>query len=176
MSTENKIKIVKNLTERISFSNCFYIVDSNGLTAEQISYFRRLCFNNKLYYCVIKNTLIKKSFKILNKKGLCPDLLNNILKGFSAILVSKSISNVPAKVIIDFRKYKNVNLPMLKCAFVDDELFIGNDSLHKLSTIKSKEESISYIILLLKSPLSNLFSLLNSNDKLLSIMKALSNK
>ena len=112
----------------------------------------------------------------MNKKGLCPDLLSNILKGFSAVLVSKSISNVPAKVIIDFRKYKNVNLPMLKCAFVDDELFIGNDSLHKLSTIKSKEESISYIILLLKSPLSNLFSLLNSNDKLLLIMKALSNK
>lgn len=169
MNIKKKIEIVKNLKNKLS-SNCFYIIDSNGLKVKEINQFRRKCFEKKIFYKVIKNTLIKKALKELKYK----EFDFKVLKGFSSILITDNTnSNLPAKIIDNFRKTNNTQKPILKIAFVGDELFIGNDSLVKLINIKSKNEIIYEIILLLKSLFYKVLDLLNSKKKIFKIIKQL---
>ena len=83
--------------------------------------------------------------------------------------------NAPAKVIKEFRK-KNEK-PLLKGAFIDEAIYVGDEYLEALSNIKSKEEVVGDIIGLLQSPAKNVVSALKSSGgKLAGILKTLSEK
>ncbi|RAU83885.1 50S ribosomal protein L10 [Pontibacter arcticus] len=173
MTREEKEIIVNELSEKFSNTNYFYITDASTMTVASINSFRRLCYDRGLEYKVYKNTLIKKALDTLEADT---SVLEGVLKGSSGILFSAESGNAPAKLIKEFRKKGNP-LPLIKGAFIDSGIFIGDDQLEALANIKSKNELIGDIIGLLQSPAKNVVSALQSSgNKLAGILKTLSEK
>ncbi|PRY16187.1 LSU ribosomal protein L10P [Pontibacter ummariensis] len=173
MTREEKEIIVNELSEKLANTNYFYITDASTMSVATINQFRRMCFDRGLEYKVYKNTLIKKALDTLEADTAA---LEGVLKGASGILFSPESGNAPAKLIQDFRKKGNT-LPLLKGAYIDAGLFVGNDQLDALSKIKSKAELIGDVIGMLQSPAKNVVSALQSGGgKLAGILKTLSEK
>ncbi|MDX5348088.1 MAG: 50S ribosomal protein L10 [Hymenobacteraceae bacterium] len=173
MTREDKKQIVQDLSEKLASTNFFYITDASTMTVASINQFRRMCFERGLEYKVYKNSLIKKALEALDADTTA---LEDVLKGSSGILFGTESGSAPARLIKDFRKKGNA-LPTLKGAYIDTDLFIGENQLETLSKIKSKEELIGEIIGLLQSPAKNVVSALQSSGgKLAGILKTLSEK
>ena len=147
----------------------FYLTDISGLTAEQNSALRRLCFKREVSLQVVKNTLLKKA---LEKNGADFSELYSALVGNTSIMQAEA-SNTPAKVIKEFRSKQNEK-PILKAAYLEESLYIGDENLSTLADLKSKNELIGDIITLLQSPAKNVIASLQSGgNKLSGIVKAL---
>ena len=176
MKKENKIEVVKDLTNKFKENNIFYLLDASGLTVSQGNSFREKCFKRDIEYKVVKNTFIKKALE--NQDVDYSDILNSdSLKGFSGLLFTNLSPSSPAKALKDFRKFLDADHPSLKAAAIDSDFFIGDDHLDSLSKLKSKNEIIGDIILLLQSPAKNIISLLKSSEnKISGVLKALENK
>ena len=157
MRKEEKASIVEELTETLSNSGVFYITDTADLNAENVSKLRRVCFNKEIKMRVVKNTLLRKALE--NIEGTDFSEFYDILKGPTALMLSE-VGNGPAKVIKEFRKKHEK--PILKGAWIDQSIYIGDDQLENLVNIKSKEELIGDIIMLLQSPAKNVVSALQS--------------
>ena len=176
MKKENKIEVVKDLTNKFKENNIFYLLDASGLTVSQVNSFREKCFKRDIEYKVVKNTFIKKALE--NQDFDYSEILNSdSLKGFSGLLFTNLSPSSPAKALKDFRKFLDADHPSLKAAAIDSDFFIGDDHLDSLSKLKSKNEIIGDIILLLQSPAKNIISLLKSSEnKISGVLKALENK
>ncbi|QCR23471.1 50S ribosomal protein L10 [Pontibacter sp. SGAir0037] len=173
MTREEKEIIIRELTERFATTNYFYITDASTMSVASINQFRRLCFDRGIDYKVYKNSLIKKALETIDADT---SALNGVLKGASGILFSAEAGNAPAKLIKEFRKRGN-QLPLLKGAYIDAGIYIGDNQLDTLTNIKSKNELIGDIIGLLQSPAKNVVSALQSSGgKLAGILKTLSEK
>jgi large subunit ribosomal protein L10 len=163
MTWEQKVESIGQLKEQFDNHSYFYIADSSSLTVEQINRFRGLCFDNGIKMQVVKNTLAIKALEQGDEeKGYAAIL--DAFKGPSAVLFT-TVSNAPAKVIQEFRK--DSPKPVLKAAYIDSAVFMGDDQLESLANLKSKEELLGEIIGLLQSPMSNLMSALNSGGNTL---------
>jgi large subunit ribosomal protein L10 len=170
-SLEEKKQIVNDLVEDIKNSSHFYLADISGLNASETVSLRRKCFESDLKLMVVKNTLLKRA---LDQLDMGIGDLYEVLDGPTSIIFSEKGAE-PAKVIKDFRKKKD--RPLLKGAYVEESIYIGDDKLEDLSKIKSKEELIGDLILQLRSPMNNVISSLRSgNDILSGVMKTLSEK
>lgn len=168
MTREEKSQEIENLKTLLSDVGTLYVADISGLNAERTSALRRLCASREVKLSVVKNTLLKKAMESAERdfSELLPTL-----KGNTSILVSDT-GNVPAKLIKDFRKKSDK--PILKGAWVDEAVFIGDDQLDALSALKSKNELIGEVITLLQSPVSNVMSALQSgNNTLAGLLKTL---
>ncbi len=173
MTREEKQIIVQDLSEKLANTPYFYITDASTMTVASINAFRRMAFDRGIEYKVYKNTLIKKALDTLEADTTA---LEGVLKGASGILFGTDTGNAPAKLLQDFRKKGNP-LPLLKGAFIDSGLYVGDDQLDALTKIKSKEELIGDVISLLQSPAKNVVSALQSSGgKLAGILKTLSEK
>ena len=171
MNKQEKNKMIEHLDGMLKNDSNFYLADISGLTAEQNSNLRRLCFKREVSLQVVKNTLLKKAFE---KNETDFSELYNILVGNTSIMQAKA-ANAAAKVIKEFRK-KN-DKPILKAAYLEESLYIGDENLSALADLKSKEELIGDIITLLQSPSKNLLSLLQSGEnKIAGIVKTLQEK
>ena len=169
MNKEEKNKMIATLEEMLNANNNFYLADISGLTAEQNSALRRLCFKREVSLKVVKNTLLKKA---LEKNGSDFNDLYSILVGNTSIMQSEA-ANTPAKVIKEFRSKKNEK-PILKAAYLEEALYIGDENLSALADLKSKDELIGDIITLLQSPAKNVIASLQSGgNKLAGIVKSL---
>jgi large subunit ribosomal protein L10 len=168
MRKEEKHDVVLALKEQIeSFSNV-YIADTSNLTVAAVNDIRRKCFDSGIKMQVAKNTLIKKALEAAS--GEYAELYD-VLKGSSTLLFSNS-GNAPAKLIKALRA--SGDKPLLKAAYIDSAIFIGDNQLNALVNLKSKEELIGDIIGLLQSPAKNVISGLQSGkNKLAGIVKAL---
>ena len=170
MRKEEKHEVVSALAEKMREYGNFYITDTSSLSVEKINNIRRKCFESEIGMQVAKNTLIKKALEQLENSDVTP--LFEVLKGSSSILFSTN-ANAPAKLIKELRKGKNEK-PVLKAAFVDSAVFIGDNQLDALVNLKSREELIGEIIGLLQSPAKNVISALQSGgNKLAGIVKTL---
>ena len=170
MTKEQKNEVIEALKEKFSQYNNFYVTNTEALTVDQIGKLRRICFNKNVEMKVAKNTLIKKALESLDG-----DRYSNVfdsLNGVTALLFSENPKE-PALIISDFRKDAKVELPALKAAFIDGDLFAGDDQLTALTTLKSKHDLIGEIIGLLQSPAKNVISGLNAGNKLAALVKAL---
>ncbi|WNM19053.1 50S ribosomal protein L10 [Flavobacterium capsici] len=157
MTREEKSIAIEDLTAKLAEANVVYIADTSGLNAETTSNLRRACFKAGIKLEVVKNTLLEKAMEASsNDYGDLP----TILKGNSSILIAE-IANAPAKVIKDFRKKSEK--PILKGAFINNEIYIGDNLLDSLASLKSKEEVIGEIIGLLQSPAKRVLSALLNN-------------
>jgi large subunit ribosomal protein L10 len=170
MTKEEKATIIDELSEKFSQNNHYYITDASGLTVAQINAFRRICFNTGVEYRVYKNTLIRKA---LEKQGVNNNDLFDVLHGFSGVIFSKESGNAPAKAIKEYRK-KMEGKPGLKAASIETAVFIGEQHLDTLSSLKSKNELIGDIISILQSPAKNVISaLLSSKHTVAGLLKTL---
>lgn len=171
MTREDKALVIEDLTSKLAENNVIYLADISGLNALDTSNLRRACFKANIKLAVVKNTLLSKAMEKSEKDfGELP----TILKGNTSILIS-DVSNAPAKVIKEFRKKSDK--PLLKGAFVEEAVYVGDDQLDALVNIKSKEEVIGEIVTILQSPAKNVISALKSGGgKLAGILKTLSEK
>jgi large subunit ribosomal protein L10 len=172
MNQEEKAKYISELAAELSESNVFYLADTGELTVEVVNQLRRRCFNSKVRMRVVKNTLLEKAMDQVEGKDFGD--LRTVLAGPTSIMFAE-VGNVPAKLIKEFRK-KN-DKPLLKGAYIEEAVFIGDSQLESLASLKSKEEVLGDIIGLLQSPAKNVISgLKNSGGKIAGILKTLENR
>lgn len=172
MKREEKDQIINDLSQKLSVSPHIYITDIADLTVEKTSQLRRMCFNKGISLQVAKNTMIRKA---MEKTGDKYAPLFDVLKGSSSIMFCET-ANMPAKVIKEFRTKGNAK-PILKAAYVESSVYIGDAQLNILADLKSKNELIADVIALLQSPAKNVISALQSGkNKLAGIVKTLSEK
>lgn len=175
MTREDKAVLISELKEKFSNNGHFYITDASGLSVAEINNFRGKCFEKGIEYRVIKNSLIRKALETI--EGDFSPLNDTALKGFSGVLFSKEDAKAPAKLIKDFRKSDKNSRPKFKAASIEKDLFIGEQHLDVLITLKSKAELVGDIIGLLQSPAKNVIGALQSGQhKLAGIVKTLSEK
>lgn len=168
MRKEEKHEVVLALTETIAEYGNFYIADIANLSVAKVNIIRRKCFENGIKMQVAKNKLIRKAMEA--SEGDFSEMFE-VLKGSSSILFSKS-ANAPAKLIKQLRR--TGDKPVLKAAYIDSSIFIGDNQLDALVNLKSKEELVADIIALLQSPAKNVISGLKSGgNKLAGIVKTL---
>ncbi|MDB4090964.1 50S ribosomal protein L10 [Crocinitomicaceae bacterium] len=169
MTREEKAKYIDELTEQLKASNVIYLTDTAELTVEVISNLRRRAFKANVSLRVVKNTLLAKAMDKVEDKDFGD--LKETLSGATSIMFSE-VGNAPAKLIKDFRK-KN-DKPLLKGAWIDTGVYIGDDQLQTLVDIKSKEELLGDIISLLQSPAKNVVSgLKNAGGTIAGLLKTL---
>jgi len=149
MTKDQKNEVIELLKEKFSQYNNFYITDTESLSVAQISNLRRTCFNQQVEVKVAKNTLIRKALENLDSEkyaGLY-ESLNNV----TALMFSENPKD-PAVIISAFRKANNGDRPTLKAAFINGDIFVGDETLVALTKIKTKNELIGEVIGLLQSP------------------------
>ncbi|MDG1148523.1 MAG: 50S ribosomal protein L10 [Crocinitomicaceae bacterium] len=169
MTREEKAKYIDDLTADLAANNVIYLTDTAELTVEVINGLRRKAFNANVSMRVVKNTLLAKAMERVEGKEFGE--LKDTLSGATSIMFSE-VGNVPAKLIKDFRK--KVDKPILKGAWIDESVYVGDDQLSILSEIKSKEELLGEIITILQSPAKNVVSgLKGAGGKLAGILKTL---
>ncbi|HIP48639.1 MAG TPA: 50S ribosomal protein L10 [Lutibacter sp.] len=173
MTREEKSQVIENLTAVLTDNNIIYLADISGLDASNTSDLRRACFKKNVKLSVVKNTLLAKAMEKSDKDF---GELSDTLKGNTSLMISET-GNAPAKVIKEFRKKAKQEKPLLKGAFIEEAVFVGDDQLDALVSIKSKEELIGEIIGILQSPAKNVISALQSGGgKIAGILKTLSEK
>jgi len=171
MRREEKEALVDSLAEQIKEYSHFYLTDIAQLDAADTSSLRRKCFENQIKLVVVKNTLLKRALE--KSEGNFEELFP-VLKGATSIMFANS-ANVPAKLIKEFRKEHDK--PVLKAAYVQESVYVGDNILDMLISIKSKEELIGDVVLLLQSPAKNIISALQSGgNKLHGVLETLSKK
>ncbi|APY10061.1 50S ribosomal protein L10 [Seonamhaeicola sp. S2-3] len=171
MTREEKSQVIEELTGELANSTNIYLTDISGLNAGTTSDLRRACFKANVKMAVVKNTLLEKAMEASDKDfGDLP----TVLKGNTSVMYCET-GNAPAKLIKNFRKKSDK--PLLKGAFIEEAIYIGDEQLDVLVDIKSREELIGEIVTLLQSPAKNVVSALQSGGgKLAGIIKTLSEK
>ena len=169
MTREEKLAVINGLAEQLEQYPHFYITNIEALNAEQTAKLRRKCFENNIKLVVVKNTLFGKALEKVEKADA--DLVK-VLEGSTSIMFAET-GKAPAVVIKEFRK-KN-DKPVLKAAYVEGCVYVGDDQLETLCNIKSREELIGDIVAFLQSPAKNVISALqgNAGQKVAGIVKAL---
>jgi large subunit ribosomal protein L10 len=172
MTREEKSKYIDDLAAEISAASVFYIADTAELTVDTINAIRRRCFQSNIRLRVVKNALLEKAMDRVEGKNFGD--LKHTLKGGTSIMFSE-VGNAPARLIQEFRK--KGDKPVLKGAYIDEAIFIGDAQLATLESLKSREELIGEIIGLLQSPAKNVISgLKGAGSKLAGILKTLEEK
>ena len=174
MKRADKATAIESLKEKFGSSQFFYLTDSSSMTVEQINDLRRKCFEKGVEMKVVKNTLAIKALEDAPEDKGYKSLFDS-LKGPTAIMFTEA-ANAPAKIIKEFRGDEGER-PILKAAYIDAEVYSGDDQLKFLSALKSKEELIGELIALLQSRAKNLVSALQSGQNTVSgLLKALESR
>ena len=159
MTREEKSIAIQDLTAQLADTKIIYVADISGLNADTTSNLRRACFKAGIKLEVVKNTLLAKAMEASeNEYGDLP----STLKGNTSIMISE-VANAPAKIIKEFRKKSDK--PILKGAYINEEIYVGDKELDGLAALKSKEEVIGDIIGLLQSPAQRVISALKNQFK-----------
>jgi large subunit ribosomal protein L10 len=171
MKREDKAEIINELAAKLKEASHFYLTDTSGLNAEATSNLRRKCFEKEIELVVVKNTLLRKA---MEKSEADFSEMFDVLKGATAIMFTET-ANVPGKLIKELRRKSDK--PIVKAAFVEETIYIGDDQLDNLVNVKSKNELIADVISLLQSPAKNVVSALQSGGQtIVGVLKTLSER
>ncbi len=171
MKREDKAAIIDELAQRLKAASHFYLTDISSLNAEDTSNLRRKCFEKEIELVVVKNTLLRKA---MEQSEADYSAMFDVLKGSTSIMFTET-GNVPGKLIKEFRKKSDK--PIVKAAYVEETVYIGDNELDALANIKTKNELIADLISLLQSPAKNVVSALQSGGQTLTgVLKTLSEK
>ncbi|MFZ2287924.1 MAG: 50S ribosomal protein L10 [Bacteroidales bacterium] len=171
MRRDEKTDIINSLADTLKEYSHFYLTDTAQLNAADTSDLRRKCFENQIKLVVVKNTLLKRA---LEQAGIECGELFPVLKGSTAVMFSNN-GNTPAKMIRDFRK--SHPKPLIKGAYIEESVYVGDNLLETLVALKSREELLGDIIMLLQSPAKNVISALQSGgSKIHGVLETLSKK
>jgi large subunit ribosomal protein L10 len=161
MTKQEKNEVIELLKGKFSQYNNFYVTDTESLTVEQVSKLRGHCFNKNVEMKVAKNTLIRKALEGLDAERYAG--VYDSLHKVTALLFSENPKD-PAVILSSFRKEGNFEKPVLKAAFINGDVFVGDKQLKTLTQIKTKNELIGEVIGLLQSPISRVLSALENKD------------
>jgi large subunit ribosomal protein L10 len=170
MNKQEKNEVIEILKGKFSQYNNFYLTNTEALSVAQVSKLRRICFAKNVEMKVAKNTLIRKALEQLDSSRF--EGAFDSLHGVTALMFSENAKE-PALIISSFRKDANTEKPVLKAAFIDGDVFVGNDQLSALKDLKSKQDLVGEIISALQAPAKNVIGALNAGGKLASLVKAL---
>ncbi|MBK8521518.1 MAG: 50S ribosomal protein L10 [Ferruginibacter sp.] len=161
MTKQEKNEVIEVLKGKFAQYNNFYITDTESLTVAQVGKLRNHCFNKQVEMKVAKNTLIRKALESLDAEKYSGvfDSLHQV----TALMFSENPKE-PAMIISSFRKENNNERPLLKAAFINGDVFVGNDQLKALTQIKTKNELIGEVIGLLQSPIQRVLGALQNKD------------
>lgn len=159
MTKEQKAQMIDDLTAVLAESNIVYLADISGLDATNTTELRRACYKGDISLRVVKNTLLRKAMERSEDKDFSG--LYDAMAGNTAMMIAEK-GNAPAKVIETFRKKSDK--PVLKGAWIENNVYVGDDKLSTLSALKSREEMIADIVALLKSPIQSLVSQLQNKE------------
>lgn len=159
MTKQDKANMIDELQAVLAESKIIYLANIDGLNAVNTTELRRACYKSNVSLRVVKNTLLKKAMEQIEDKNF--EELYGSLKGNTALMTAE-VGNAPAKVIDTFRKKSEK--PILKGAWIEDNTFVGDDKLPQLVALKSREELIADIIMLLQSPIKTVVSQLENKD------------
>jgi len=162
MTREQKQEVIDVLKDKFSQYSNFYITDTESLTVSQVTALRRTCFDKKVEMKVAKNTLIRKALESLDSERYSG--VYNALNNVTALMFSENPKE-PAVIISSFRKEGNSEKPVLKAAFLNGEVYVGDDQLTALTKIKSKNELIGEVIGLLMSPIQRVIGALQNKPE-----------
>ena len=172
MNREEKKNIINDLSIKLKEGSSIYFTKIHGLDAVQTASLRRLCFERGVSLLVVKNRLLRKAMEDQEDKDFSE--FYDLLKENTSLMISAS-QKAPAKIIKDFLDKNGTDTPVLKGAFIDNEVYLGHENIDMLSTLKSREELIGDVLTLLQSPIKNLLSSLSSrSSNLTGILKSLS--
>lgn len=170
MTRAEKTQLIEDLSVKLKEAQYFYITDSSFLTVEQVNNLRRQFFEKGIEMKVVKNTLVRKALENLPEEKNVKKLYD-VLTGPTSILFTE-VANAPAKVIKEFRK--SHDKPVLKAAYIDSDVFVGDEQIGALAELKSKEDLLGDVIMLLQSPIKNVVSSLQSGSQTIAgLLKAL---
>ena len=159
MTKQDKAAMIEELQGVLDSSKIIYLADIEGLNAVNSTELRRACFKSNVTLRVVKNTLLKKAMERVEDKNF--EELYGSLKGNTALMTAE-VGNAPAKVIDTFRK--KAEKPILKGAWIEDNVYVGDDKLPQLVALKSREELIADIVMLLQSPIKTVVSQLENKE------------
>lgn len=149
MTKEQKNEVIEVLKGKFSQYNNFYVTDTESLTVEQVGKLRRACFDKQVEMKVAKNTLIKKALEALDNEKYAG--MYDSLHKVTALMFSENPKE-PALILSSFRKASNGDKPVMKAAFINGDVYMGDNQLVALTKIKTKNELIGEVIGLLQSP------------------------
>jgi large subunit ribosomal protein L10 len=158
MRKEEKNVIIDRLAEQLKATPHFYLTDISTLNAEKTTALRRKCFEKQIELVVVKNTLLRKA---LEKIGFAEADIFGVLAGSTSIMFAEG-ANVPAKLIKEFRA--TGDRPVLKAAYVQESLYVGDQMLDELVNVKSRQELVADVVALLQSPVKNVIAALKSGE------------
>jgi len=161
MTKQEKNEVIELLKGKFSQYNNFYITDTESLTVAQVGKLRQHCFTKQVEMKVAKNTLIKKALESIDAEKYAG--VYDSLHQVTALMFSENPKE-PALIISSFRKENNNEKPLLKAAFINGDVFVGNDQLKALTQIKTKNELIGEVIGLLQSPIQRVLGALQNKD------------
>jgi len=161
MTKQEKNEVIELLKGKFSQYNNFYITDTESLTVEQVGKLRGVCFSKQVEMKVAKNTLIKKALEGIDAEKYAG--VYDSLHKVTALMFSENPKD-PAVIISSFRKENNNERPVLKAAFINGDVFVGDNQLKALTQIKTKNELIGEIIGLLQSPIQRVLGALENKD------------
>ncbi len=169
MTKEEKLVVINNLAEQLNAYPHFYVTNIEALNAEQTAKLRRKCFESDIKLVVVKNTLFTKALEKVEKAEA---ELVNVLEGSTSVMFTNT-GKAPAVLIKEFRK--SCDKPLIKAAYVEGCVYVGDNQLDTLCNIKSREELIGDIVALLQSPAKNVISALQANagQKIAGLVKTL---
>ena len=160
MTKDQKNEVIEVLKGKFSQYNNFYVTDTESLTVEQVGNLRRACFNKNVEMKVAKNTLIRKALESLDSEKYAG--MFDSLHKVTALMFSENPKE-PALIISSFRKESNGERPVMKAAFINGDVYMGDNQLTALTKIKTKNELIGEVIGLLQSPAKRVLSALLQN-------------
>jgi large subunit ribosomal protein L10 len=158
MKKEEKTLVINELVEKLNANNKIYLADCSSLSVEKVNQLRKKCFEKNVSITVVKNTLLEKALERAADSKLVE--LIPALKGATALIFTE-VGNAPAKIIKEFRGKSD--RPILKGAYVEETIYIGDNNLETLANIKSKNELIADVVALLQSPAKRVVSSLQNH-------------
>lgn len=162
MTKEQKNEVIEVLKGKFSQYDNFYITDTESLTVAQISKLRRACFDKNVEMKVAKNTLIKKALESLDAEKYAG--VYDSLHKVTALMFSENPKE-PAVILSSFRSEAKAEKPELKLAFINGDLYAGDNNLKTLTQIKTKNELIGEVIGLLLSPIQRVIGALQNRPE-----------
>ncbi|MGF2411230.1 50S ribosomal protein L10 [Ferruginibacter sp.] len=161
MTKQEKNEVIDILKGKFNQYNNFYITDTESLTVAQITKLRRVCFDKQVEMKVAKNTLIKKALEGIDAEKYAG--VYDSLHKVTALLFSENPKE-PALILSSFRKESKGEKPELKAAFINGDVFVGDNQLVALTKIKTKNELIGEVIGLLQAPIQRVLGALQNKD------------
>ncbi len=160
MTKDQKNEVIELLKGKFSQYSNFYVADTESLSVEQVGKLRRACFSKQVEMKVAKNTLIRKALESLDSTKY--EGVYDSLHKVTALMFSENPKD-PALIISSFRKESNGERPVLKAAFINGDIYMGDNQLVALTKIKTKNELIGEVIGLLQSPAKRVLAALLQN-------------